>query len=98
MSIDSQIAYATGILKLPVTLATYGTIANQAREDGWSFEEYLAAVLSRQVTAREANGSQFRLRKVRFPKIHTLEDFYFNYQVSAPRELVAHLGTGDVYC
>lgn len=94
MSVDSEIAYATRILKLPVTLATYATIATQAREDGWSFEEYLAAVLSRQVTAREANGSQLRIRKARFPKIHTLEDFNFNYQVSAPRELIAHLGTG----
>lgn len=93
MSIDSEIAYAARVLKLPVTGATYAGLADQGRQDGWSFEEYLAVVLSRQVLAREANGSQLRIRKAKFPRIHTLEDFNFDYQVSAPRELIAHLGT-----
>ncbi|MCI1676126.1 MAG: IS21-like element helper ATPase IstB [Ancrocorticia sp.] len=93
MSIDSEIAYAARVLKLPVTGATYAGLADQGRQDGWSFEEYLAVVLSRQVAAREANGSQLRIRKAKFPRIHTLEDFNFDYQVSAPRELIAHVGT-----
>ena len=89
----SEIAYAARVLKLPVTGATYAGLADQGCQDGWSFEEYLAVVVSRQVAAREANGSQLRIRKAKFPRIHTFEDFNFDYQVSAPRELIAHLGT-----
>ena len=41
-------------------------LAEQARSDGWSHEDYLAAVLSREVTARESSGTQNRIRLAGF--------------------------------
>lgn len=41
-------------------------LAEQARSDGWSHEDYLAAVLSREVTARESSRTQNRIRLAGF--------------------------------
>jgi hypothetical protein len=38
-----------------------------------SHEEYLAAVLGRQVASRAANGTRMRISGARFPQIKTLE-------------------------
>ena len=43
-------------LKAPRVRESAARLAEQARDDGWSHEEYLAAVLSREVAAREASG------------------------------------------
>lgn len=61
-------------------------LADQARSDGWSHEDYLAAVLSREVTARESSGTQNRIRLAGFPTRKSLEDFNFDYQPSLSRE------------
>lgn len=58
---------------------------------GTAAEEYLAAVLSREVAEREASGAALRIRAARFPGHKTLEDFNFDHQPSA--NLLAHLGT-----
>ena len=58
-----------------------------------SHEEYLAAVLSREVSEREASGAALRIKAARFPHHKTLEDFNFDAQPSADRNLIAHLGT-----
>ena len=34
-------------------------MADQARDDGWSFEDYLAAVREREVSARNASGAEY---------------------------------------
>ncbi|WP_232085172.1 ATP-binding protein, partial [Arthrobacter sp. SO5] len=61
---------------------------------GWSHEEYLAAVLSREVSEREASGAATRIKAARFPAHKDLEEFNFDHQPSADRTLIAHLGTG----
>lgn len=69
-------------------------LGNQAREAGWSHEEYLAAVLGRQVASRNANGTRLRISAANFPQAKTIEDFVFD-QVPAPtRDVIAHLATG----
>lgn len=60
----------------------------------WSHEDYLAAVLSREVTARESSGTQTRIRSAGFPTRKSLEEYTFDYQPSLSREMVAYLGTG----
>lgn len=42
-------------------------LAEQARDAGWTREEYLAAVLSREVAARGASGAATRIRSAGFP-------------------------------
>jgi hypothetical protein len=41
-------------------------LAERARSEGWSHEEFLAACLQREVAAREAHGSEGRIRTTPF--------------------------------
>ena len=51
-----QLTYLSGALKAPRILDVAGRLADQARDAGWTFEDYLAAVLEREVSARNASG------------------------------------------
>ena len=51
----------------------------QARDENWSHEEYLAALLQRQVADRESAGTIMRIRTAHFPHIKTLEDFNLDH-------------------
>ena len=91
--ITSQIAYLTRTLKMPTIGRTWEEIAAQARDLGWSHEEYLAAVLERQAADRESAGTMMRIRTAHFPAIKTLEDFNYDHLPSLRRDLLAHLAT-----
>ncbi len=90
----SQIEYYSRALRAPRISDAFRRLGDQARDAGWSHEEYLAAVLSREVSEREASGSALRIKAARFPGFKTLEDFNFGHQPSADRNLIAHLGSG----
>jgi DNA replication protein DnaC len=51
-------------------------------------------VLSQQVFSREASGSLIWIEAARFDSVKTLEDFNYDFQAAAPRDVVAHLSTG----
>src|SRR5688572_28392450 len=53
-----QIEYYSRAMKAPGIREAAARLANQARDGGWTHEEYLAAVLSREVAAREASGAE----------------------------------------
>ena len=88
-----QLTYLAGALKAPRILESAGRLADQARDAGWSFEDYLAAVLEREVSARNASGAQLRIRAAGFGARKTLEDFDFDAQ-PAVRNQVAALASG----
>ena len=88
-----EVAFLSRELKTPVIAQTFATLGDQAREQGWSHEEYLAAVLGRQVASRTANGTRMRISGAHFPQIKTLEDFTFEHLPTAPRDVIAHLAT-----
>ena len=50
--LTGEIAFLARELKTPVIADTFTTLGDQARTEGWSHEEYLAAVLGRQVASR----------------------------------------------
>ena len=83
-------------LKAPRIRDSAARLAEQARDAGWTHEEYLAAVLSREVAAREASGAAIRIRSAGFPTRKSLEDFNFDHQPALNRDMIAHLGTGVV--
>jgi len=89
----SQIEYYARALRAPRISDAFRRLGDQARDAGWSHEEYLAAVLSNEVSEREASGASLRIKAARFPGYKTLEDFNFDHQPSADRTLIAHLGT-----
>lgn len=70
-----QITYLAAALKAPRITEAAMRLADQARDAGWSHEEYLAAVLEREVSARNASGAELRIRAAGFPAVKTLEDF-----------------------
>ena len=89
-----MIAYLTRVLKTPTIGAFWEELAVQARDENWSHEEYLAALLQRQVADRESKGSIMRIRTAHFPAVKTLEDFNLDHLPSLRRDLLAHLATG----
>ncbi len=76
----NQIHYLAAALKAPRITAAASRLADQARDAGWTHEDYLAAILEREVSARNASGAQLRIRAAGFGAPKTLEDFDFNTQ------------------
>jgi DNA replication protein DnaC len=88
-----QLSYLAAALKAPRITEAAQRLAEQARDAGWTHEDYLAAVLEREVSARSASGAQLRIRAAGFPARKTLEDFDFDAQ-PAVRQQVAALASG----
>lgn len=89
----ASIAYLVRALKTPTIGQVWEQLADTARLEGWSHEDYLAAVLQRQVADREANGTALRINGAHFPQVKTLEDFNVDHQPSLRRDVLAHLAT-----
>lgn len=90
----SMLADLTRVLKMPTIGAAWEELADQARDQNWSHEEYLAALLQRQVADRESKGTMMRIRTAHFPQVKTLEDFNLDHLPSLRRDVLAHLATG----
>jgi DNA replication protein DnaC len=80
-------------LKAPTLREAVPRLAERAREQSWSHEEFLIACLQREVSARESHGGEGRIRAARFPARKSLEEFDFDHARGLKRELIAHLGT-----
>jgi DNA replication protein DnaC len=91
----AEIAFLTRALKAPTLRESVDRLAERARADSWSHEEFLVACLQREVAARESHGGEGRIRAARFPARKSLEEFDFDHARGLKRELVAHLGTLD---
>ncbi|MFD9513820.1 ATP-binding protein [Streptomyces mirabilis] len=71
--VDSELVYLTKALKAPALRDAAARLAERARDEGWSHEEYLAACLQREVAARDSHGAEGRIRAARFPSRKSLE-------------------------
>ncbi|MGH2982919.1 MAG: IS21-like element helper ATPase IstB [Solirubrobacterales bacterium] len=91
----SQIAYLTRALKAPTLRESVPRLAERARAESWTHEEFLAACLEREVAARESHGGEGRIRAARFPARKSLEEFDFDHARSLRRDQIVHLGTLD---
>src|SRR3954451_7194909 len=88
-----QLTYLASALKAPRITEAASRLADHARDAGWTHEEYLAAVLDREVAARNASGAQLRIRAAGFGSRKTLEEFDWDAQ-PAVRQQVAALASG----
>jgi DNA replication protein DnaC len=93
--LTAELAFLTRALKAPTLRQSVARLAERARAEGWSHEEFLTACLQREVAARQAHGGEGRIRHARFPARKSLEEFDFDHARSLKREQVAHLGTLD---
>jgi DNA replication protein DnaC len=91
----TEIAYLTRALKAPTLRDAVARLAERARAEGWTHEQFLAACLHREVAARESHGGEDRIRAARFPARKSLQEFDFDHQRSLKRDVIAHLGTLD---
>lgn len=80
-------------LSRPTIGRVWDDLADRARAENWAHEEYLAAVLERQLADRESAGTTMRIRTAHFPAIKTLEDFNLDHLPSLRKDLLAHLAT-----
>lgn len=86
-----RLPYLVGKLKTPRIGERLEQTAAAAREEKWSYERFLEALLEAEVFARDASGSRNRIRHAAFPAHKALEDFDFKAQPAAERPLVMHL-------
>ena len=93
--VTAELAYLTRALKAPTLREAVERLAERARTETWSYEEFLAACLQREVSARESHGGEGRIRAARFPSRKSLEEFDFDHARGLKRDIIAHLGTLD---
>ena len=93
--LTAELVFLTRALKAPTLRQSVARLAERARAESWSHEEFLAACLQREVAAREAHGGEGRIRAARFPARKSLEEFDYDHARSLKRETIAHLGTLD---
>ena len=58
----ADLAFLCRALKAPSLAASIDRLAERARSDGWTHEEFLAACLEREVAARQDHGGEGRIR------------------------------------
>jgi DNA replication protein DnaC len=95
MSKTSELAHLFRALKAPAAARATPKLAQRAREEEWSHERFLEAVLQTEVASRESHGGESRIKAARFPARKTLEEFDFSFQRSVKRQVVEHLGQLD---
>jgi DNA replication protein DnaC len=91
----SDLGYLCRALKAPSLARSVERLAERARAESWTHEQFLAACLEREVAARQSNGGEIRVKAARFPARKTLEEFDFDHQRSLKRDVIAHLGALD---
>ena len=64
---SAEIVFLTRALKAPTLRDSVDRLAERARAEAWSHEEFLAACLQREVAARDAHGGEGRIRAAGSP-------------------------------
>jgi len=89
--LSAEVAFLTRALKAPTLRESVERLAERARAESWSHEEFLVACLQREVSARESHGGEGRIRAARFPARKSIEEFDFDHARGLKRDLIAHL-------
>ena len=90
---SKQVIYLAGALKAPRIAEAASRLAETARDAEWSFEDYLAAVLEREVSARQSSGAELRIRAAGLPTRKGFDDFDFDVQPGV-RASISALSSG----
>jgi DNA replication protein DnaC len=91
----SELSHIFRALKAPAAARALPKLAERAREESWSYERFLEAVLSTEVASRDSHGGESRIKAARFPARKTLEEFDFTFQRSVRKQVIEHLGQLD---
>jgi DNA replication protein DnaC len=69
----AEVSFLTRALKAPTLREAVPRLAERARTENWSHQEFLVACLQREVAARESHGGEGRIRAARFPARKSLD-------------------------
>src|SRR5919109_4868642 len=92
---ESELAHLFRALKAPAAARALPKLADRARAEEWSYEQFAATLLKTEIDSRDSHGGQARIKAARFPAHKTLEEFDFGFQRSIKRTDVLHLGQLD---
>ena len=92
---STELAHLFRQLKAPAAAAALPKLADRARAEEWSYEQFAAVLLKTETDSRDSHGGQARIKAARFPARKTLEEFDFAFQASVPKNAVLHLGQLD---
>jgi DNA replication protein DnaC len=92
---ETELAHLFRALKAPAAARALPALAERAREEEWSYEQFAAVLLKTETDSRDSHGGQARIKAARFPARKTLEEFDFAFQTSIRRDAVLHLGQLD---
>jgi DNA replication protein DnaC len=95
MSIPAELTHLFRTMKVPAAARALPKLAERAREEEWTYERFLEALLATEQASRDAHGGDARIKAARFPARKTLEEFDFSFQRSIKKTLVLHLGQLD---
>ena len=91
----SELAHLFRALKAPAAARALPKLADRAREEQWSYEQFAATLLKTEIDSRDSHGGQARIKAARFPARKTIEEFDFAFQASLRRDTVLHLAQLD---
>ncbi len=92
---SSELTHLFRQLKAPAAARALPKLADRARAEQWSYEQFAAVLLKTETDSRDSHGGQARIKAARFPARKTLEEFDFAFQHSIPKNTVLHLGQLD---
>src|SRR5438552_9002188 len=95
MGSEAELAYLFRALKAPAAARSLPKLADRARAEEWSYEQFVQTLLETEVSARDSHGGEARIRQARFPARKTLEEFDFTFQRSVKKQVIEHLGQLD---
>ena len=78
----TELAHLFRQLKAPAAARALPKLADRARAEEWSYEQFAAALLKTETDSRDSHGGQARIKAARFPARKTLEEFDFAFQTS----------------
>jgi DNA replication protein DnaC len=64
---SSELAHLFRALKAPAAARALPKLADRARADEWSYEQFAAALLKTEADSRDSHGGQGRIKAARFP-------------------------------
>ena len=78
-------------LKAPSLAPSFKRLAERARSQEWTHQEFLAACLERGASAHQTNSGELRIKATRFPTHKTIKDIDFTFQRSLKQDTMGHL-------
>lgn len=86
MSATSPLHEQLRRLRLPTARRRYQELAEAARQEGWSYAEYLERLVEEELADRRERRIAGAVRRAGFPFLKTIEEFDFAFQTSITRQ------------